>query len=50
MDVNDSPTHVASESKLRSVVRSSMHLYRVNLVAIGRLVVYCAHTFSAGIK
>ena len=33
-------THVACESKLRSVVKSSMHLCPGNWVAIGRAVVY----------
>ena len=47
---NLSMTHEACESKLRSVVRSSMHPYRVE---IGRAVVYyawAAREFSAGIK
>ena len=46
-------TQVACESKLRSVVRSSMHPCPENLIAIGRAVVYyaqAAHAFSAGIK
>ena len=46
-------THVACESKLLSVVMSSIHPCIVNWVAIGRAVVYYAratHTFSAGIK
>ena len=46
-------SHEACESKLRSVVRSSMHPYPGNWVAIGRAVVYYAwatHAFSAGIK
>ena len=46
-------THVACESKLRSFVRSSMHLCPGNVVAIGRAFVYnarAAHIFSAGIK
>ena len=46
-------THEACESKLRSVVRSSMHPYPGNRVAIGRAVVYyawAAREFSAGIK
>ena len=46
-------THEARESKLRSVVRSSMHTYPGNRVAIGRAVVYyawVAREFSAGIK
>ena len=45
--------HGACESKLRSVVRSSMHPYPGNWVAIGRAVVYyvwTAREFSAGIK
>ena len=41
-------THVACESKLRSVARSSMHPDPRNCVATGLAVVY--HTFSAGIK
>ena len=46
-------THEACESKLRSVVRSSMHPYPGNWVAIGYAVVYyawAARIFSAGIK
>ena len=46
-------THAACESKLRSVVTSSMHSYPGNWVAIGHAVVYYArgaHAFSAGIK
>ena len=46
-------THVACESKLRSVVKSSMHPCPGNWVAIGRAVVYhgrAAHTFSTGTK
>ena len=46
-------THAACESKLRSVVRSSMHPYPGNWLAIGRAVVYyawAARAFSAGIK
>ena len=46
-------THEACESKLRSVVRSSMHPYPGNWVAIGHAVVYyalAARKFSAGIK
>ena len=46
-------THVACDSKLRSVVRSYMHQGPVKRVAIGHAVVYnarAAHTFSAGIK
>ena len=45
--------HEACESTLRSVVRSSMHPYPGNWVAIRRAVVYyawAAHEFSAGIK
>ena len=45
-------TNVASESTLRLVVRSSMHPWLGNLVAIGRVVVYyamAAQAFSAGI-
>ena len=46
-------THVACRSKLRSVVRSSMHLCPGTWMAIERAVVYyarAAHAFSAGIK
>ena len=46
-------THKACESKLCSVLRSSMHPYPGIRVAIGRAVVYYAWTdreFSAGIK
>ena len=46
-------TNVACDSKLRSVVKSSMHPFIGNWMAIGRAVVYyaqAAHTFSAGIK
>ena len=47
-------THLACESKIRSVVRSSMHPYPGDLVvAIGRAVVYYAQAsqvFSAGIE
>ena len=46
-------TRVASETKLGSVVRSSMHPSPGNCVAIGRSIVYharAAHAFSAGIK
>ena len=46
-------THEACKSKLRSVVRSSIHPYPGNWVAIGRAVVYyasAASEFSAGIK
>ena len=48
-----STTHVACESELRSVVRSSMHPCPENWVTIGRAVVYnlrTAHAFNAGIK
>ena len=44
---------VACESKLRSVVRSSMHPYSGICVATGLAVVYydrAAHAFSAGIE
>ena len=46
-------THVACESKLRSVARSSMHPCPVNWVTIGRAVVYyagAAQAFSVEIK
>ena len=46
-------SHVACESKLRSVKRSSIHQYQGHWVAIGHTVVYyarAAHTFSAGIN
>ena len=46
-------THVAFKSKLRSVVRSSMHPCPGNWVAIGCVVAdyaSAAHAFSAGIK
>ena len=46
-------THVICKSKLRSVLRSSMHPWPGSLVAIGRVVVYYAQVvraFSAGIK
>ena len=46
-------THEACKSKLRSVVRSSMHPYPGNRVAIGRAVVYYAwafRKFNAGSK
>ena len=46
-------THEACKSKLRSVVRSSMHPYPGNRVAMGRAVMYyawAARQFSAGIK
>ena len=46
-------TPIACESKPRSVVRSVMHTYPGNWVAIGRADVYyawAAHTLSAGIK
>ena len=45
-------THVACESMLRSVVRSSMHPYPENWAEGRRVVVYYAQTacsFSAGI-
>ena len=45
-----SMTHVPCESELGSVVRSSMHPYPGNLVAIGRADVYYARASSAGIK
>ena len=50
---NTSMTHVACESILRSVARSSMHLWPANWVAIGRAVVYYARAsqeFSLGMK
>ena len=46
-------THIACESKLRSAVRSSTHLFPENWGAIGSAVVVgarAAHAFSAGIK
>ena len=46
-------TNVACESKLRSVVRSSMHPCRENYMAIRRAVVYydqATHAFSEEIK
>ena len=46
-------THVVCESKIRLVVRSSMHPCPWCWVTIGHAVVYCAqtaHAFSAGIK
>ena len=46
-------TRVVWESKLRSVVRSPMHPYTGNWVAIGYAVLYfdrAAHALSAGIK
>ena len=46
-------THEACESKLRLVVRSSMHPYPGKWVAIGHVVVHyawAAREFSAGIK
>ena len=46
-------THVACESKLHLVIRSSIHPCQGNWVAIGHTVVYharAAHAFSAGIK
>ena len=48
-----SMTHVACESKLRSIVRPSVHPRPGNLVAIRSAVVYYvrdARAFSAGIK
>ena len=44
--------HVNCESKLRSVVRSSMHPFPDNWVAIGRAVMYArtAHVFIAGMS
>ena len=45
--------HITCESKLRSVVRSSVHPCSGHWVAIGRAVVYhsqAAHAFCAGIK
>ena len=48
-----SMTHVACESKLRLVIRSSIHPCQGNCVAFGRTVVYYAgdaHAFSSGIK
>ena len=45
--------YVSCYSKLRSVVRSCMHPFPGNLVAIGRAVVcyaWAAYVFSAGIK
>ena len=47
---NTSRTYVACESKLHSVVRSSMHPCTVNCIACGCTVVYfvrAAHAFSA---
>ena len=44
---------IARELKLRSALRSSMHPWPGNYVAIGRAVVYCAraaHAFSSGIR
>ena len=46
-------THVACESNLRVVMRSSVHPYPGTWLAIGRAVLYyarLAHAFSAGIK
>ena len=46
-------THLVCESKLRLVVRSSMHPCPGHCVAIGHAVAYfpqAAHAFSAGIK
>ena len=47
-----SMTHVAFESKLRSVARSFMHPCPGNWVPFGRAVMYgrAAHALSAGIK
>ena len=45
--------HEVCKSKVRSILRSSMHTCPGNLVAIRRAVAYyawAAHTFSAGIK
>ena len=45
--------HVACESKIRSVVRLSMHPRSANWVVVWRAAVYCAqasHASSAGIK
>ena len=46
-------THVACESKLRSLIRSPIHPFQRNRVAFGHTVVYygrAAHAFSAVIK
>ena len=43
-------THVACESKLRLVVRSSMHPCAGNLLAIRRAVVYYAQAFSTRVR
>ena len=46
-------THIVCKAKIRTVVRSSMHLYLGHWVTIKRAVVYharSAHAFSAGIK
>ena len=46
-------SQVACESKLRSVIRSSIHPCQCNWVGIGHTVVkyaQAAHAFSAGIK
>ena len=46
-------SHVACESKIRSVIRSSIHQYQGHWVAFGHTVVYharAAHTFRAGIN
>ena len=47
-----SMTHIACESRLRSVLKTSMHPCSGNLVAIGRAVYFArvAHAFSAVIK
>ena len=50
---NTSMTYVVCESKLHSVVRSSIQLCQGNWVASGHIVVYyawAAHAFSAGVK
>ena len=50
MSKSTSMTNVACESKLRSVVRSSVHPCPGKWVAIRREVVYYVNAFSAGIK
>ena len=50
---NGTMAHVAYESRLRSAVRSSMHLCTGNWMAIRCVVVYCAravHAIRARIK
>ena len=50
---NSPMAHVTCKSKLRSVLKSSMHPCPESWVAIGRVVVYyarVARAFSAGIK